>query len=1400
MSDQQSLDPQGGAPPRGHTSRTGSGGVRWQPPSAEALQRELANYEVLSLLGHGGMGAVYKGRQTVLDRLVAIKILPPGLEADDEGANFAERFKNEARSMAKLSHPGIVGVHDFGETNDGLLYFVMEFVEGHDVTKMIAQTGALPPENAVAITAHVCDALQYAHERGIIHRDIKPANVMVSYEGTVKVADFGLAKMTAGGETAGLTRSGMALGTMHFMAPEALVMGMEVDHRADLYAVGVMLYNMLTGKVPHGAFEMPSVKMPGLDPRFDAIILKAMKEDPDQRYQSAAEMRAALDTLLTQPVVKVEAEATEAPAALPTRARPQRSAAAQPHRPPQPKPKPPSSSGWLVPAALVILALGAGAYWFHGQRSAASQGRQTGDAPSHGRGPAGTAPAVREALDPAPTAAATVSSSSPAPPATMKLQVPAPTSGAVASPAPQAAMPSATKNQPFVNTLGMKFVPLPGTDLLMCVHETRYSDYAAFAAESPGIHDAWKSQSAEGFAPTERTGDHPVFNVSWEDARSFCVWLSKKEGRTFRLPTDAEWSIAAGIGQYEKWEPGSTPASVLKEPNEYPWGTSWPPPKGAGNYADASRHAKVGGDKPWLEGYDDTYPTTAPVMSFEPNKAGLYDLGGNLWEWVEDWNDDTDKKNVSRGGSWENFNRPAMLTSARGLRPPGARNAYVGFRVVVEPAAAPAVSATSSSAAPPAAMRPQVPAPAASPATLQDLPDFRTRIAAYQKARHAKLSDFTSKYRAALATAKADAIKGGVLSEVDEVEAALAGAATFAGTVEKNLGATEVTPLPAPAPPGSQAPANLKRLHEIFERETAAIESALAADLDKSLYALQTTLVRASDLTMAKAAEEYRRQMTSLFQARAPAPAASPGGIPGTSVPPAPSPASQTAPPTSVLSFGGHRYQAVPGKESWLSAKARAEGMGGHLVVITTKEENDWIRSTFVDPLADGTMLWIGASNTGQDGKWKWVTGEGIGFEDWVPKALLSQTNIGVGFIRNMTNVEVTNVTGWALWQAGDKVARRNVGLIVEWDDAPASPTPTGRQDAAPASPAASMGPAPATPAVPATAGPGAATARKAWPTGPNFRSEGRFRAWSSQPRDPAMDLRKLRGIDDAVQVYVNSTGWLVLRQNGEVLGNLNDVGALKDIKRICRGNGDEFALITRKGEMIIFPARTDAVSKVPEGLGPVKDAYVSTNRHVALLEDGGLVAWGLAHDGIERPGNPEWKDKPVLPPGRTAVAMSNTPSAMGLRTDDGKIWRWGSSGGMSRTQGQFDADPGTPFVMNNLALYGIPKSDGPILVASWRGNDPATPFPGDLRGRDFIGANGGGRNILVLDQGGRIVLDPMCGDRSITAALDFVSLAERDLISVHLPERTTPVARVLWFDKAASATPATSQVKPPAS
>jgi len=266
----------------------------WEPPTVEQLQASLPSYEVQQFLARGGMGAVYKARQKSLNRLVAIKILRPGVI--DEELNFTERFRNEAETMAKLSHPAIVSVYDFGVTDGGQPYFVMEFIDGSDVARHLEMKGKLPVDEAVRIMRAVCEALDYAHRHGVIHRDIKPANVLIDSDDRIKVADFGLAKALHHSQDSGLTRSGITMGTQAFAAPEMSVPGAAVDLRSDLYSAGVMFYQMLTGDMPRVMFKLPSLRRPELGTRFDALICRALESDPADRFESAAQMKLAIES------------------------------------------------------------------------------------------------------------------------------------------------------------------------------------------------------------------------------------------------------------------------------------------------------------------------------------------------------------------------------------------------------------------------------------------------------------------------------------------------------------------------------------------------------------------------------------------------------------------------------------------------------------------------------------------------------------------------------------------------------------------------------------------------------------------------------------------------------------------------------------------------------------------------------------------------------------------------------------------------------------------------------------------------------------------------------------------------------------------------------------------------
>jgi len=492
--------------------------------------------------------------------------------------------------LAKLHHSSIVAIHDFGQTREGHLYFVMEFVDGTDLAQLI-RNASVTAAQTLELTIQICDALHYAHSQGLIHRDIKPANILVTKEGRAKVADFGLARPVH--DKSGIvTVANMVMGTPAYMAPEQREG--HADHRADIYALGVLLYEMLTGKRPEGVFDPPSVKV-RVDERLDTVVLKALQQEPERRYQAAGDMGTDMEEIRTTPSQGLD-----------TPDFPKKGAKTRPlfSRP-------------LVWAALMVSLITAGGllYW----------------------------KVLRPGILPGDTLAA-------------------------------------TQERPFVNSLGMKFVPVPGTKVLFCIHDTRNGDFRTYAKANPGVDDAWRTTEQEHRIPVSGGEDHPVVMVSWEDAKGFCAWLSRKEGRTYRLPTDGEWSFAVGIGDRE--DPDTSPESkYLKLPDVYPWGSTWPPPAGAGNFADDTLKEKEP-TRPVIEGYHDGYAATSPVMSFKPNQFGLYDMSGNVWQWCEDKISPKKDQRVLRGGSWHGYARDDLLSSYRRRGDPSYRSSSYGFRVV----------------------------------------------------------------------------------------------------------------------------------------------------------------------------------------------------------------------------------------------------------------------------------------------------------------------------------------------------------------------------------------------------------------------------------------------------------------------------------------------------------------------------------------------------------------------------------------------------------------------------------------------------------------------------------------------------------------------------------------------
>lgn len=283
--DEMDLEPEGDTTPT-----PGVGGKSTSAHSLEIdeLAAELPGFELEEQIGHGGMGVVWRARERLLDRHVAIKLL----RNVDNDPVFVERFTREARVMARLNHPNVVTLYTFGRTRSNHCYMVMELIDGMDLAQAMARHKLSVP-TALAIVSDVCDALEVAHRAGFVHRDMKPGNVLLDKSGHVKVVDFGLARLARPLDptTLSITKHGHAVGTPQYIAPEQARGRGNEDHRADIYSIGVMLYEMLTGELPRGIFKPVSQKLK-LNRQIDHIIVRALQEEPAERYQDIATLKS----------------------------------------------------------------------------------------------------------------------------------------------------------------------------------------------------------------------------------------------------------------------------------------------------------------------------------------------------------------------------------------------------------------------------------------------------------------------------------------------------------------------------------------------------------------------------------------------------------------------------------------------------------------------------------------------------------------------------------------------------------------------------------------------------------------------------------------------------------------------------------------------------------------------------------------------------------------------------------------------------------------------------------------------------------------------------------------------------------------------------------------------------
>jgi len=297
------LDHSSGSPSESSRNR------HWIPPTPAELAPRFPQLEIVELLGQGGMGAVYKVRQKDLDRWAALKVLPDDVAHDP---TFSERFQREARALALLGHQHIVIVYEFGQ-REGVYFLLMEYIDGVTLRQAI-RAGQVSSKDALSIVAQICDALQFAHEEGVVHRDIKPENILIDKRGRVKIADFGLAKMLGRSVAVPtLTGTHQIMGTPIYMAPEQMEGTRGVDHRADIFSLGVVFYELLTGELPLGRFAPPSQKYQ-LDVRLDEVVLRTLEKEPDRRYQQASEVKNDVESIRNQHLSSMQAAPSTAEA------------------------------------------------------------------------------------------------------------------------------------------------------------------------------------------------------------------------------------------------------------------------------------------------------------------------------------------------------------------------------------------------------------------------------------------------------------------------------------------------------------------------------------------------------------------------------------------------------------------------------------------------------------------------------------------------------------------------------------------------------------------------------------------------------------------------------------------------------------------------------------------------------------------------------------------------------------------------------------------------------------------------------------------------------------------------------------------------------------------------------
>jgi formylglycine-generating enzyme len=696
-------------------------------------RKSIGRYQIKRWLAAGAMGEIYEGHDPVIDRPVAIKLVRRELteHGDADGESWLDRFQHEVRAAGRLPHPNIVTVYDCGE-EAGAPYLVMEYVEGESLDRVIKRSGRLALDEAIAIVTQTLGALDFAHARGVIHRDIKPSNILQTKAGLVKLTDFGIAHIAE----SDLTATNAVMGTLSYMSPEQLI-GRAIDRRTDIFAAGVVLFELLGGAKPfEGSLGERLLKMEQRGPSdirslnaevpaaLNRVLETALAYDPERRYASAGEFSRAIAEARAAPVAAAAPAMSEdatvvagSPTASWDRLRDEPSTGSgrsrRPQRPPEPQTRPaeapPSESPpdrakaprrWRAPAialgAVMIAALAGLALVLSGVldrpgpswRTAGASANAAADGAAGAAAVGEVAAAIRiKPPERRQTGAKAGESFRDCPDCPVMVWLPAGRfmMGTELAEAMREGVPEnfAKWERP------RHAVTVQAVFAIGKFHVTR-AEYGRFAAatgradnagcntRTGSIYEADRSKSWRdpGFPQSE---NDPVVCISWDDAKAYAAWLSQTTGKSYRLPTEAEWEYAA--------RGGTTTARW--------WGDDAGAMCSNANGPDLTAKEKF--SELTVASCKDGYVFTSPVGSFLPNPFGLYDMLGNAWQRTEDcWNESYASApndsaialaagrcgiRVVRGGAW--YGDPKEVRAgARDSFSLEQRFDHTGFRVV----------------------------------------------------------------------------------------------------------------------------------------------------------------------------------------------------------------------------------------------------------------------------------------------------------------------------------------------------------------------------------------------------------------------------------------------------------------------------------------------------------------------------------------------------------------------------------------------------------------------------------------------------------------------------------------------------------------------------------------------